>query len=116
MNTGSTKRVIDTRIARSDIRPTAILEATRWGSTLVQSAGHTWKATIRYMEINREGAPNPRHTLSPTPKELLDIQVSYLRDTRFGRFYAGIEYTKFDDLVTTTSNSDANGFIRWTSR
>jgi hypothetical protein len=51
------------------------------GSTLVQSAGHTWNLSLRHMEINRSGSPDSRHTLSATPQELTDIQISYERHT-----------------------------------
>ncbi len=86
------------------------------GSTLVESAGHTWNVSLRYMEINREGLPNPRHTLSPTPQELIDIQLTHERETRFGRFYAGLGYARLDDEVSGISSSDVTGFIRWSTR
>lgn len=86
------------------------------GSTLVQSAGHTWNATIRYMEINREGAANPRHTISPTPQDILDIQLTHERETRFGRFYAGIAYEDIDDEASGQSDSDFAAFLHWSSR
>ena len=86
------------------------------GSTLVQSAGHTWNVSLRYMELNREGLPNTRHTLTPTPQDLLDIQLTHERETRFGRFYAGIGYGTLDDKVSGTSESDVTGFIQWSSR
>jgi hypothetical protein len=83
------------------------------GSTLVQSAGHTWNLTLRHMEINRSGPPDSRHTLSATPQELTDIQVSYERHTSVGRFYAGVGYSKLDDEASGTSTSDSSAFIRW---
>ena len=86
------------------------------GSTLVQSAGHTWNATLRYMEINREGPPSARHTLSPTPQELIDVQITHERETGFGRFYLGIAYSYLDDESSGTNSSEVTGFIRWTSR
>ena len=85
------------------------------GSTLVQSAGHTWSATIRFMEINFEGQPNPRHTLSPTPQDRADIQISHERMTRFGRWYFAAGYQYLDDKATGSSTSDITGFIRWSS-
>lgn len=87
-----------------------------FGSTLVQSAGHTWNVILRYMEINRAGPPNPRHTLSPTPQDRIDIQLSHERMTRFGRFHIGIGYDYLDDRATGTDSSEATGFIRWISR
>ena len=87
-----------------------------FGSTLVQSAGHTWNVILRYMEINREGQPNPRHTLSPTPQDRIDIQVSHERTTRFGRFHLGIGYDYLDDKASGMDFSDVTGFIRWSTR
>jgi hypothetical protein len=86
------------------------------GSTLVQSAGHSWNVSLRYMEINRQGNPSPTHTISPTPQEAVDVQVSHERETRFGRFYVGVAYAQVDDLATATSSSDASGFLQWSSR
>jgi hypothetical protein len=86
------------------------------GSTLVQSAGHSWNVSLRYMEINRLGEPNPRHTLTPTPQDLIDVQISHDRMTRFGRFYAGLGYSRLDDEATASTNSDVTGFIQWSSQ
>jgi hypothetical protein len=86
------------------------------GSTLVQSAGHSWNISLRYMEINRQGSPSPTHTISPTPQDLVDIQISHERETRIGRFHVGVAYAQLDDKVTSSSGSDASGFIQWSSR
>jgi hypothetical protein len=83
------------------------------GSTLVQSAGHTWNISLRHMEINRAGVPDMRHTLSPTPQEFADIQVSYERHTRYGRFYAGVGYSRLDDEGSGVSTSESSAFLRW---
>ena len=86
------------------------------GSTLVQSAGPVWNVSLRYMEINRVGSPNPLNTLTATPQELLDLQVSHMRDTRLGRFYAGLGYSRLDDLASSVSDSDVSVFVEWSSR
>ena len=83
------------------------------GSTLVQSAGHTWNVSLRHMEINRIGSPDSRHTLSATPQELIDIQLSYERLTGFGRIYAGVGYSRLDDELSGLTTSEASGFLRW---
>ena len=85
------------------------------GSTLVQSAGHSWNVSIRYMEINRLGQPNVRHTLTPTPQEQIDLQISHDRKTRFGRLYAGLGYSRLDDEATGVTDSDVTAFIQWSS-
>jgi len=86
------------------------------GSTLVQSAGHSWNFSLRYMELNRIGNPDSRNSLTPTPQELTDIQISHERHTRYGRFYAGLGYSQLDDEVSGTSSSDVTGFIQWSSQ
>ena len=86
------------------------------GSTLVQSAGHTWNVSLRYMEINRAGSPNERHTLSPTPQEIADVQISHSRETRFGRFDLGLGYASIDDELTGVSDKQTSVFLRWSSR
>ena len=83
------------------------------GSTLVQSAGHTWNLSLRHMEINRMGSPDSRHTLSATPQDLLDIQLSYDRLTGFGRIYVGVGFARLDDELSGLTTSEASGFLRW---
>jgi hypothetical protein len=84
------------------------------GSTLVQSAGHSWNLTLRYMEINRSGAPNARHTVSATPRELADIQLTHDRITDIGRFHIGLGVSNVDDTVMEESSTDFTGFVQWT--
>ena len=83
------------------------------GSTLVQSAGHSWNILLRYMEINRAGAPDPRHSISATPQDLADIQLTHYRDTPIGRFGLGLGYSRLDDSATGSSNNEAAAFIQW---
>lgn len=86
------------------------------GSTLVQSAGHTWNATLRYMEINREGQDAPRHTLSPIPQERLDMQLTHRRQTSLGHIYLGVGYQRIEGQVTGETTSDVAAFFQWSSR
>jgi hypothetical protein len=65
------------------------------------------------MEINRKGSPDSHHTLSATPQELIDIQLSYERLTAFGRIYAGIGYSRLDDELSGLTTSEGSGFLRW---
>jgi len=67
------------------------------------------------MEINRGGQPNVRHTLTPTPQEQIDLQISHDRKTRFGRLYAGLGYSRLDDEATGVTDSDVTAFIQWSS-
>lgn len=86
------------------------------GSTLVQSDGNLWNFSIRHMEINRIGPPSPRHTLSATPQQIIDIQISHERMLRFGRLYAGITFSQVDDELSGQVTSDVGGFVRWSTQ
>ena len=82
-------------------------------STLVQSAGHSWNFTLRYMELNRVGNPGTRHTLTATPQELADIQLTHERLTRFGRYRLGLVASRLDDDLSGDSTTDVSGFVQW---
>ena len=86
------------------------------GSTLVQSDGHTWNVTLRFMDINRTDRPSSQHTITTTPQERIDAQLTHERETRFGRFYAGVGYASVEEAATGRSDSDMSFFFRWTSR
>ena len=86
------------------------------GSTLVQSAGTTWGISLRYMEINRIGPLDPEHTISVTPAELLDAQLTYTRDTSLGRLYAGVGFSRWNGLNSAEHSSDAAVFLRWSNQ
>lgn len=85
------------------------------GSTLVQSAGHIWNFTFRYMDINRIGSPSSRHTLSATPQNLADIHLAHDRLTHVGRFRFGLGLSHLDDKASDRTSTDVTGFIEWTT-
>ena len=87
-----------------------------FGSTLVQSAGHTWNLSFRYMEINRTGPPGAQHTLTPTGRDMADVQLSHIRNSRLGRWYAGLGYTRIDDHAISETETDVSAFVQWSSR
>ena len=86
------------------------------GSTLVQSGGQAWNLSVRHVEINRYGDANARHTLSNTPLDITDVQVSYETLTRYGRFHAGIAYSRSDDLAAGSDSSETSVFLRWSNQ
>lgn len=85
------------------------------GSTLVDSNGNVWNFSLRHIDINRIGVPDPRHTLSPTPQEFLDVQVSYRRQIRYGQVYLGLGYQRLDDELQQTDTNDVTAFFRWSN-
>ena len=85
------------------------------GSTLVQSAGPVWNASLRYMEINREGSSKSRHTLTSIRQQLYDLKISHQRLTKYGCLHAGLGYSRLEDQANGISKSDVSGFILWSS-
>lgn len=83
------------------------------GSTLVQSEGHSWNLSLRYVEINRAGMPGTRHTLSATPQELTDLQLTHDRTTGLGRFHIGLGLSRLDDEISGDSSDDVVAFVGW---
>lgn len=81
-------------------------------STLVQSAGHSWNMSLRYMEINPAGAPSTTHSLSATPQELADLQLTHRRTTGIGRFHFGLGLSNLDEEITGDSSSDVTAFVQ----
>jgi hypothetical protein len=86
------------------------------GSTLVQSAGHTWNISFRHMELNRQGSPQPNHSITASAQDLTDLQITYERYTNVGRFKFGVGYAELDDKRTGQTTSDPSAFFRWRSR
>ena len=87
-----------------------------FGSTLVQSAGHSWNISLRYMEINRIGADIGRHTLSSVPVQITDLQLTHNRATRIGQFRFGLGISDIDGVVDEHVASDVAAFLQWSSR
>lgn len=87
-----------------------------FGSTLVQSAGHSWNISLRYMKINRIDAEIGRHTLSSVPVQIMDLQISHQRATPVGQFRFGLGISDFDGDVDEHVSSDFAAYVQWSSR
>lgn len=87
-----------------------------FGSTLVQSAGHSWNISLRYMEINQVGPADARHTLSPTYLKIADMQLSHDRLTDIGVFSFGLGLEDIDDRIGARDGSEVSTFVQWRSR
>ncbi|MEL7185634.1 MAG: capsule assembly Wzi family protein [Pseudomonadota bacterium] len=85
------------------------------GSTLVQSAGQVWNVSLRHMEINRAGSTRPGHSVSATPAEITDFQVSHARRFDFGTIRVGISTNRKNGLASGDDSTDMGGFLQWSS-
>ena len=79
---------------------------------LVDNRGDSWQVLGRFGELNRVGA-DPGHTVSIDPADLASIDIQHTRNTRFGRFDAGIGYERREDMATGVDTSETRGFLRW---
>ncbi|MEM7280340.1 MAG: capsule assembly Wzi family protein [Pseudomonadota bacterium] len=79
---------------------------------LVDDEGRQWIASVRRGNLNRGGPPDPRNTLTNTPRKFLSAQLSHTRDYRFGRLKFSAGFERFEDEITGESSNDAQAFIQ----
>ena len=85
------------------------------GWTMVDDNDNRWHALLRYGELNRGGAPDSSHSLTPTPQDLVSVDVSHSRVFSFGVIEVGAGYERVDDDASATSSSDGRLYLQWRS-
>jgi len=84
------------------------------GLTAVNADETEWRLLIRHGELNRGGAPDTRHTLTPVPEDITSIDVSHARAFRYGLIEAGIGFEQTDNALTG-SDDEARFYLQWRS-
>ena len=59
---------------------------------MVDENDSQWRALLRFGDLNRGGAPDPRHSLTPTPQDIVSVDVSHSRVFPFGVIDLGAGY------------------------
>ncbi len=85
------------------------------GLIMVNAEDTQWRALARYGTLNRDGPPDPRNTLTPTPQDIVSIDVSHSRVFRFGVIDIGAGYERIDDEASGIETSDARFYLQWRS-
>jgi len=85
------------------------------GSTLVDTRDTQWRGLIRVGELNRGGAPDSSHSLTPTPQDILSIDLSHSRVFSFGTIDIGAGYEELDDDASGETLSDGRFYVQWRS-
>jgi hypothetical protein len=85
------------------------------GIILTSTESTTWQFLFRTGDLNRGGGPDLRHTLTPTPQEIMSADIQFGTSTRFGRFALGVGYQEIDDETSGLKTDDARAFLSWTS-
>lgn len=85
------------------------------GIVAVDANQTQWSALLRYGRLNRGGAPDPWHSLTPGPLRIASIDLTHARRLPFGYIDAGIGYETTDVPANGPDSSDVRLFIRWRS-
>ena len=85
------------------------------GWMMVDDNDSQWRALLRFGNLNRGGAPDPRHSLTPTPQEIVSIDISHSRVFSFGVIDSGVGFEKIDDDASGSSISDSRFYLQWRS-
>lgn len=85
------------------------------GWVMISDQDSEWRALLRVGDLNRSGSPDPVHTLTPTPQEIVSLDVSHSRAFTFGVVDIGAGYSDVDDLATGESRTDGRLYVQWRS-
>jgi hypothetical protein len=85
------------------------------GIILTSTESTTWQFLFRTGDLNRGGGPDLRHTLTPTPQEIMSADIQFGTSTRFGRFELGVGYEEIDDEASGLKTDDTRAFVSWSS-
>ncbi|HEY5665621.1 MAG TPA: capsule assembly Wzi family protein, partial [Gammaproteobacteria bacterium] len=86
------------------------------GVVVVGEGGNAWHMIGRYGDVNRGGGIDTQHSLSPVPAELASVDLQFDFSTRVGVFEVGLGYERLEVPLTSVSEGNARGFLRWRSR
>jgi hypothetical protein len=90
-------------------------ELITFGTILAAKDHLRWQAQVRAGRLNEGGDPDPRHTLTPTPQDVVSFDVSHSRTFRYGSAEIGAGYEWIDDKATSESSGDLRLFLQWRS-
>jgi hypothetical protein len=85
------------------------------GILLVDDADTQWRLLMRSGALNRGGAPDVRNSLTPTRQDLVSLDLSHSRMSRFGRIDFGIGFERIDDALSGQTDNAARAFLQWQS-
>jgi len=85
------------------------------GLVLIDADDTQWRALLRFGDLNRGGAPDPRNTLTPTPQDILSLDIAHSRAFWFGVIDVGAGYEDIDDVASGTSSGNGRLYVQWRS-
>lgn len=85
------------------------------GWLMVDDTDTQWRALLRYGDVNRGGAYDIQHALTPTPQEIVSLDISHSRAFSFGVIDLGVGHEQIDDIVSGDSPSETRFYLQWRS-
>ncbi len=72
--------------------------------------------SVRRMDVNRGGAPEPRHTVSSVPQKITDLDVHYRRQFRYVDLTLGLGAERRENLVSLADENNLRIYAALTFR
>ena len=85
------------------------------GLMLSAAEGGSWWAVARAGELNRGGPPDPRQSLTPTPQDIVSLDLHHARTLPYGVLEIGAGIERIDDAASPSATTDGRFFIQWRS-
>jgi hypothetical protein len=83
------------------------------GFMLLERDGDRLNILLRATEINRNGAPEPAHSVSATPQDIWNTEITYTKATRYGEFLVRTGYERIDDDATGKNDTNFDVELQW---
>ncbi len=83
------------------------------GAIVAEPDGDSWIAVLRVAELNNDGPPDPRNTVTATPADFTAFEISHRKALQFGELELGAGVSRFEDLVSGAEQDDSRLFVSW---
>ena len=78
------------------------------------AAGFPRTVTNSVPTVATSAGPDRSNTIIPTAQNLMNLELSYVRFSRFGRLEFGAGFDHLEDKVTGETDREVRGFFKWT--
>ncbi|MEO0576283.1 MAG: capsule assembly Wzi family protein [Pseudomonadota bacterium] len=83
------------------------------GGVGIEPDGDIWQGVVRLGQLNDSGPLDIRNTVSPTPADYLELEISHRKSLVFGEIEIGAGLSRFKDTLTGERQDDTRLFVGW---
>lgn len=83
------------------------------GGVAVQPDGDVYQGVLRFGDLNRVGAADAQNTVTATPAEYIEIELSHRKALDIGEFEIGVGLSQFKDVASDQEQNDTRVFVGW---